>query len=49
MSRFKNVEMFAGVLPWHVVPRLRGVVPQPVREQLERRCGWFLYAKGFRA
>jgi len=49
MSRFKNVEMFAGVLPWHVVPRLRGVVPQPVREQLERRCGWFLYAKGYRA
>jgi SAM-dependent methyltransferase len=48
MAQFTNLEMFAGVLPWHFVPRLETVVPAGVRERLERRWGWFLYVKGVR-
>jgi SAM-dependent methyltransferase len=48
MCRFHELEMFAGVLPWHVVPRLRGLVPKPLYDRAERRWGWFLYAKGVR-
>jgi len=46
MRRFSDLEMFAGVLPWHMVPRVRAVVPAALQERLERRWGWFLYAKG---
>jgi len=48
MRQFTDLEMFAGVLPWHVAPRVRAAVSEPVREWLERRWGWFLYAKGIR-
>jgi SAM-dependent methyltransferase len=43
-----NVELFAGVLPWHKVRPLARVVPAQVRTLLERRWGWFLYAKAIR-
>jgi len=48
MRQFTNLEMFAGVLPWHMAPRVRPLVPGPVQRWLERRWGWFLYAKGLR-
>jgi hypothetical protein len=40
--------MFAGVFPWHAIGRLRHMVPPGFRSALERRWGWFLYAKGSR-
>ena len=48
LSRFRDLELFAGVLPWHAVGPARGLVPGPLRTFLERRLGWFLYAKGVR-
>jgi len=48
MRQFNHLEMFAGVLPWHMVPRIRPLVPAALQQRLERRWGWFLYAKGVR-
>lgn len=49
LAPFRNVEMTAGVFPWHAIGQLRHLVPPGIRTALERRWGWFLYAKGFRA
>jgi SAM-dependent methyltransferase len=48
MTQFTDIEMFAGVLPWHIVPRVRSLVPPTAQQWLERQWGWFLYAKGTR-
>jgi SAM-dependent methyltransferase len=45
---FTGLEMFAGLLPWHKAPLAQRVVPPVVRTALERRLGFFLYAKGRR-
>lgn len=45
---FANLEMFAGVLPWHAIGPVASIVPATVRGALERRWGWFLYAKAVR-
>jgi SAM-dependent methyltransferase len=48
LGRFTDLELFAGLLPWHKAPLAERVVPAPVRTALERRLGFFLYAKGRR-
>jgi SAM-dependent methyltransferase len=49
LTQFRDVQLFAGVFPWHAIGRLRVVVPPGLRARLEDRWGWFLYAKGTRA
>ena len=48
LQPFANLKLFAGVLPWHVAGPLGTIVPGSIRQQLERRLGWFLYATGTR-
>lgn len=48
LSGFSELEIFAGLLPWHRIGVLRRAVPAPVRAWADRRAGWFLYAKGIR-
>lgn len=45
---FADLQLFAGLLPWHKMPAAARVVPGPLRTALERRTGFFLYAKGTR-
>jgi ubiquinone/menaquinone biosynthesis C-methylase UbiE len=47
LSRFQNLELFAGVLQtWMLLPRVGRFVPDRIVRLLEPRWGWFLYAKG---
>ena len=48
LSGFCELEMFAGVLPWHRLGALRRFVPGVARTWSERRLGWLLYAKAVR-
>lgn len=48
LSEFRDLELSAGVLPWHAAGPLGKLVPEFLRLPLERRLGWFLYAKGIR-
>jgi SAM-dependent methyltransferase len=48
LERFADVQLFVGVLPWHWVGPLSRLLPHLIRVRLERRWGWFLYAKGIR-
>jgi len=46
LQRFRQHELQVGLLrPWMVVPRGSRFVPQALLRPLERRLGWFLYAK----
>lgn len=49
LSGFRNLQLFAGLLPWHKAPVIERLVPARLRLSLERRLGFFLYAKGTRA
>jgi SAM-dependent methyltransferase len=49
LSGFTDLEIFAGVLPWHKLGSAIRLVPAGVRSWADRRAGWFLYAKGVRA
>jgi SAM-dependent methyltransferase len=49
LGLFHDVDLFAGVFPWHAMGRVRHAVPPAIRAVMERRWGWFLYAKGTRA
>lgn len=47
LQQFKSLDIFAGLLPrWTVLPRLAPVVPRLLYHKVERKWGWFLYAKG---
>jgi ubiquinone/menaquinone biosynthesis C-methylase UbiE len=48
LKQFGDVELFAGLFPWHVLGRLSRLIPDQAREYCERRWGWFLYAKAIR-
>jgi SAM-dependent methyltransferase len=48
LGQFRDLDMFAGVFPWHALGRVSRRVPARAREYFERRWGWFLYAKGIR-
>ena len=48
LRSFSEVQLFAGSMPWHMAGAFRSAVPEPVRRLLERRIGWFLYAKAVR-
>jgi SAM-dependent methyltransferase len=48
LRQFDRLELFAGVLPWHAMGGLGRLCPAAARGPLERRIGWFLYAKGVR-
>jgi SAM-dependent methyltransferase len=45
---FRDLEIFAGVLPWHRLGSAAGLIPSRARTWADRRAGWFLYAKGVR-
>ena len=45
IGRFDQVDIFAGVSPWYKLGVAARVVPASVREWVDRRWGWFLYAK----
>ncbi len=46
LNMFTGLEMFAGL---SMLPgKVNRLCPSPVREGLERRWGWFLYAKGWK-
>jgi SAM-dependent methyltransferase len=49
LEGFNDLEMFAGVLPWHKLGAGAELVPAGIRTWAERGAGWFLYAKGVRA
>jgi len=46
LKDFTDLNLFAGLLPWHSVGPIKSLVPGFVRAGLDRRWGWFLYAKG---
>jgi ubiquinone/menaquinone biosynthesis C-methylase UbiE len=48
LDGFVDLEVYAGVLPWHKLRLLGRILPAPVKASLERQWGWFLYAKGVR-
>jgi SAM-dependent methyltransferase len=48
LKGFDQLEIFAGLLPWHRLGRLGRAVPSGLRAWADRRAGWFLYAKGVR-
>ena len=48
LRRFAQHEIFAGSMPWHAMGPTRMLLPAAARHALERRCGWFLYAKAVR-
>ncbi|RPI49037.1 MAG: class I SAM-dependent methyltransferase [Acidobacteria bacterium] len=48
LDGFANLELYAGVLPWHKLRWVARIVPAPMKASLERQWGWFLYAKGIR-
>ena len=48
LGGFADLELFAGLLPWHKAPLIERMVPGRVRAALERRAGFFLYAKATR-
>ena len=48
LGEFRDLEMFAGVFPWHALGPLSHAVPASARQYLEHRLGWFLYAKAVR-
>jgi hypothetical protein len=48
LKDFTDLNLFAGLLPWHSVGPIKSLVPGFVRAGLDRRWGWFLYAKGVR-
>jgi ubiquinone/menaquinone biosynthesis C-methylase UbiE len=48
LGRFREHELFAGSMPWHGMGPMVAVLPATARRALERRCGWFLYAKAIR-
>jgi SAM-dependent methyltransferase len=44
-----DLQLFAGSLQgWHIVPRGGRLLPASLLRRLERRWGWFLYARGRR-
>jgi SAM-dependent methyltransferase len=45
---FSELQLFAGLLPWHKMPVAQRLVPGPLQKALERRAGFFLYAKATR-
>lgn len=49
LRRFERHELFVGLLrAWMVVPRGSRFIPDVLLRPLERRWGWFLYAKGLK-
>ena len=48
LENFDRLDLSSGWLPWHAARGIGRLVPTAVREHLERRWGWFLYAKGIR-
>ncbi len=48
LGDFRDLELSAGVLPWHAAGLLGKLVPEFLHLPLERRLGWFLDAKGIR-
>jgi SAM-dependent methyltransferase len=49
LDGFTDLETFAGILPWTKLRGLERLAPSRLREWLDRRVGWFLYAKARRA
>ena len=45
LGRFERMEIFAGVCPWYKLRAAARAVPPGLREWIDRRWGWFLYAK----
>jgi SAM-dependent methyltransferase len=48
LSGFTDLDLFAGLLPWHRLGGFARLIPPPLRTWADRRAGWFLYAKGVR-
>jgi SAM-dependent methyltransferase len=48
LDGFANLEISAGVLPWHRLGAAGRALPRALRAWADRRAGWFLYAKGIR-
>lgn len=49
LGQFGDVEIFAGALQGNMlIPKIGHVIPTRVLRPLERRMGWFLYAKAIR-
>jgi SAM-dependent methyltransferase len=48
LSGFSDLDIFAGLLPWHRLGGAARAVPAALRNWADRRAGWFLYAKGVR-
>ncbi len=47
LAGFSSLEMSAGLLRGYMIlPRLGALIPDPLVRFLQRRIGWFLYAKG---
>lgn len=48
LGSFRQHDIFAGSMPWHAMGPAAALLPAAARRALERRLGWFLYAKAIR-